>query len=381
MIVNGIDIGCVTGASGVTNFGSKPENSDWWWHRWIPKPFGPDFTGVTRVTKTTTLKPRPGNMPLDEHDQPTELHPACIRMHWQGKHVVNSVGLAGRGAKALFEDGGWQKQLKNGEPLIISFMSLKDDRIEMLEELDAFLYLLRIHIPEQYWPQIVLQQNFSCPNAGLDVAKYDDLVYKVQDAGRRVADATRNMCGYMPKFSVTTPPWIAVKAANTVFVHAVAITNTVGWRTDIEWLRPGFNSLQIPWKLLEALFGCEEGQSPLADVGLVGGYSGVYLLPILTQWIKLFREQDTVTPLNVGGGAYDWPSYKQLIDATGWNSSIAIGSVAFLRPWRVADIIRRAECVYKGRSIRLRDALSFSTRDTIRHVANNNHPLNTFWRS
>jgi len=57
--MRGIDFGPVWGASGVLGFFGE----GYWYHRYW-KPFGLNFSGVTFVAKTTTLKERSGNMPL-----------------------------------------------------------------------------------------------------------------------------------------------------------------------------------------------------------------------------------------------------------------------------------------------------------------------------
>ena len=83
----------------------------------------------------------------------------------------------------------------------------------------------------------------------------------------------------------------------------------------------------------------ETESSPLAKYG-GGGISGRPLRALVCEWILRLRYAGFTKPINGGGGILspeDAEHYRQA-----GASSIFLGSVAVLRPWRVRGIIRRA---------------------------------------
>ena len=110
---------------------------------------------------------------------------------------------------------------------------------------------------------------------------------------------------------------------------AVCVSNTIPWGQLPE---------HIDW---EDLFGTSE--SPLAHLG-GGGLSGVPLLPLLVNWIKRARQVGLKKPLNAGGGILSKGNGDKVIDAGA--ESLFIGSVAFLRPWRVRGIVHHFNSRY-----------------------------------
>ena len=101
----------------------------------------------------------------------------------------------------------------------------------------------------------------------------------------------------------------------------------------------GLTREHIDW---QGLFGTTK--SPLAHLG-GGGLSGEPLLQLLHGWIVQARVAGIKKPLNAGGGILSLKDAKQIMEACafkdGEESSIALGSIAILRPWRVQKIISR----------------------------------------
>ncbi|HEY4496609.1 MAG TPA: hypothetical protein VI432_00460, partial [Candidatus Paceibacterota bacterium] len=135
MMLRGIDFGPVWGASGAQGFFGE----GYWYHRPLG-PFGLDFSGATFVAKTTTLNPRPGNMPLRRNFTPKEFLPRSIIINPVKGIALNAVGLSGPGAEALFEKHLWQRR---EDPFFISFMSVAKTPDERIEELVAFVELFK----------------------------------------------------------------------------------------------------------------------------------------------------------------------------------------------------------------------------------------------
>ncbi len=308
MRLKNIDFGKVTGASGVQNFFGE----GYWFHRYL-KPFGLDFSGATFVAKTTTLHPRIGNMPLNDDYAPKERVPPCVFVRpWKGI-ALNSVGLSGPGAQALFETNRWQERRN---PFFISFMSVAETPHERTEELRDFVDLFFRYLPEFHAP-VGLQINYSCPNVGLHT---EMLVNEVSE-GLTIASALG--IPLMPKFNVVLPVRVALKVSRHEACDAICVSNTIPW---------GQLPDRIDWK---GLFGSLT--SPLAHLG-GGGLSGKPLLPLLLEWLEDARVAGIKKPINAGGGILSFQDARSVFHYGA--SSIFLGSIAFLRPWRVNGIIR-----------------------------------------
>jgi dihydroorotate dehydrogenase len=307
MKLRGISFGNVLSASGVQGFFGE----GYWFHPYL-KPFGLDFSNFTFVAKTTTLDARTGNLPLRNDFTPRELMPKCIHVKpWQGV-ALNALGLSGPGALALLETGRWQARTK---PFFISFMSVASTAQERLDELEIFVRYLTRYLPRFRAP-FGLQINYSCPNVGLHP---HDLFNEV---GEGLSIAARPGIPLMPKFNVVLPPKLAKAIGEHPACDALCISNTIPYGQLLK---------QEEW---EKLFG---QSSPLKSYG-GGGLSGKLLLPFVIEWLKEIRSIGFTKPINAGGGILSLGDARDVLDAGA--DSIFLGSIAFLRPWRVRKIGR-----------------------------------------
>lgn len=315
MQLRGIDFGPVLDASGVEGFFGE----GWWYDKFL-YPFGLNFKGCTFVAKTTTLLPRKGNLPLKEDGiTPKGLKPKCVKINFFKGIILNAIGLSGPGARALFEDGRWQKRRN---PFFLSFMSIATTPEERRMELKSFVELLANYLPGFNAP-VGLQINYSCPNVGL---KQEKLIEEVRD-GLKIASVLN--VPLMPKFNLTIPVEIAKEISDDPNCDALCISNTIPWR-------------QLPEKIdWQSLFGTNV--SPLAHLG-GGGLSGKPLLPLVTDWVDKARKIGITKPINAGGGILS-PNDVDLLYKAG-ASSIFIGSIVALRPWRVLKTIEKAYKVF-----------------------------------
>ena len=316
MIVRDIDFGSVLDASGVRGF----FGDGYWFH----KIFGVDFSGSTFVSKTTTLEPRRGNMPVDENGDPLELYPHCIVAKPLKGVALNAVGLSGPGAEALLKTGRWQKRQ---EPFFISFMAVGKTKRERKAEVFEFLRMLNRY-RKGFQAPVGLQINYSCPNAGSYCNK--DEMYDsdfLNEVFVSMADA-HGVFGFsaMAKFNILTSVEFVKELCSYSFCDAVCVSNTIPW---------GALPDAIDWK---GIFGTDE--SPLAKFG-GGGLSGKPLLPFVADWVRRAREAGITKPINAGGGILSPKDVKLLFDAGA--DSVFIGSAAILRPWRVENIITFAQ--------------------------------------
>jgi len=310
MRLRGIDFGTVLDASGVRGFFGEGYG-----HHALWRPFGLRFNGSTFVAKTTTFAAREGNMPLGEDLRPKQLKPACVVVKFRKGVALNAVGLSGPGARALFERGIWQRRQ---EPFFISFMSVAASMPERLAEIGAFVTEFGRHLPAFSAP-VGLQMNFSCPNVRVD---HGALVEEVSWALRLASVLDIPL---VPKFNALLPIDAAIEIARMAHCDALCVSNTLPWGS-----LPG----RIDWK---GIFGSDT--SPLARFG-GGGLSGATLLPFVRDWLIAARAAGIRKPMNAGGGILSSRDAIALLDAGA--DSVFIGSVAILRPWRVAGIIAAA---------------------------------------
>jgi len=309
MKLRDIEFGNVMGASGVQGFFGE----GYWFH----KPWhllGLDFSGMTFVAKTTTPHPQKGNMPLTEDYKPKQLVPSCVKVKMIDGLMLNSVGLSNPGLEAFLKTGKWQQRTK---PFFISMTSLAESPQKRIDEIKKMTDLLGKHQHEFQAP-FGIQINLSCPNTGHDPK---ELIGESSAA----LDVLSNLnAPLMPKYSIAAAPIPAImELEKHPQCDAICVSNTIS-----------FGSPQIDWK---KTWGTTT--SPLAHLG-GGGISGKVLKPLVCEWIKNIRAAGFTKPIHGGGGIMSQDDVDDFHRAGA--SSIFIGSVATLRPWRVSGIIRHA---------------------------------------
>ena len=304
--------GPVWGASGVQGFFGE----GYWFHR-LPWPFGsPSFDGCTFVAKTTTLEYRAGNTPLTtDCITPRDWFPRSVKVYLLQGSMLNSWGLSGPGAAWLFGSERWQTRT---EPFMLSVMSVRDTEHARLCELESFVRMLGRHLPNFKAP-IGLQINLSCPNVGLNPqALIGEALSALDIAGVLGVPL-------VPKINVLVPPEVVAGVAAHEHCAAICTSNTVPW---------GARSDVIPWEKFSA-----NDESPLKELG-GGGLSGKYLLRLVVEHVRGIRALCPNLHINACGGIMDAQHVNRVVAAGA--SSISIGSVATLRPWRMRRIIARA---------------------------------------
>lgn len=304
-----IDFGHVLGASGVQGFFGE----GYWFHTpW--KPFGLDFTDMTFVSKTATLLSRKGNMSLTRHFTPRNPLPRCVRVRFLRGQMLNSVGLSNPGLGALLGTSRWQA---NTKPFFISIMSLADTPKRRLEELRIMVDMIGF-CKDCFHAPFGLQINLSCPNTGHDTAEL------IEESAHVLEIASILNVPLMPKYSIASAPIEAILRLNT-YPHcdAICVSNSLlfGWK-GIDWKKIWGNTT-----------------SPLAKLG-GGGLSGRHLQPLVCAWIKTLRNAGFTKPINGGGGILNYQDVNKYYSAGA--SSVFLGSIAALRPWRVKYTINYA---------------------------------------
>lgn len=309
MKLRGIDFGNVLGASGVQGFFGE----GYWFHK-VCCPFGLNFRGMTFVAKTATLLPRKGNMPLTRHYTPRNPFPGCVKVKpWRGV-MLNSIGLSNPGLGALLGTCKWQKHT---QAFLLSIMSLADSPKKRLEELLIMVEMIRF-CKDSFSAPFGLQINLSCPNTEHDPHEL------ISESAKMLEIASSLGVPIMPKYSIASAPIQAVLELNNHSgCDAICVSNTLP-----------FGCRGVDW---QSVWGSKT--SPLARLG-GGGLSGKTLRPLVCEWIARLRDAGFMKPIN-GGGGIMCPKDTEHYNHAG-ASSIFLGSVATLRPWRVGAIIRQA---------------------------------------
>ncbi len=323
MKLRGINFGPIWGGSGVQGFFGE----GYWYHSWLEW-LGLDFSGMTFVAKTTTLRAHTGNMPMrEDRITPREYLPRCIAVKPFKGIALNAIGLSGPGAKVLLAKNRWQF---HRHPFFLSFMSVSATMNERFDELEGFIKLLATQRTKFESP-FGLQLNFSCPNVGVS-SKTDELISEIEIALDIAAILNIPL---VPKLNILAPPSIVRRLEAHPACDAVCVSNTLPFgalpeRLDWEKLWP-FGSPLLKRKL----------NTPIA-----GGLSGKNLFPLVRRWVQRARACSAHFPINAGGGILTPDNAISLLQDGA--DSVFIASMAFLRPWNVKKTIRAVQAYAAG---------------------------------
>ena len=306
------EVFCAPGAKGFFGEGYP-------YHR-IAEKLGMTWKGTTFVSKTITVPPRAGNMPMkpDRLTPREPFIPRSIVIKPLSGHVLNAIGLTGPGAQWALEQKQWQLRL---EPFMISFMSVASTAEERLRETEEFASLIKAH-GDEFRAPFAIQFNRACPNSGHPpTAFYSETVQLLDVLGEIGVPVVVN-------FNPTVPGEVMKATAHHEACDALWIANTIPWGDD-----------RINW---EQLFGTT--QSPIGarklPVGGDGGLSGPACLPHTIERVLEARRLEIDTPIVAGNGIQRRSDVALLRKAGA--DAIAIGTVAMVRPWRMAAIIEEA---------------------------------------
>ncbi len=329
MLIRGVRFNYCFDQSGVRNFFGE----GYPYHRPFKLFPGFRFDDCTFVAKTTTLEPRRGkayqeggNMSLEsDFVTPAEFKPACIsvtpRSFLQGA-ALNAVGLSGPGVEGLLSTGKWQEYPR---PFMISVMTVTKTPFA---ELYTLVKLIKQHQP--FRAKFGVQLNKSCPNVEHAQAVAD----VVKDTRMDLAilrDALGSRVPLVVKLNALFPVSAAKDMADDRNCDGICNSNTIPWK-------------DVPEVVRRELFKTEI--SPLDHLG-GGGLSGAYwLFRLVENWMIQARAAGIKKPIIAGGGILKAAHVDRLAQAGA--SAVAVGSVAFLRPWRVGSIIERANAIGNG---------------------------------
>ncbi len=322
LTLNGVDYGnvfCAPGARGFFGEGYPYHKV----FRLLGMNWGGDMPGTPFhcgfVSKTITLPPRTGNMPMRrDRLTPRELMPKSIVIKPLSGHVLNAVGLTGPGAEWAITQGRWQART---EPFMISFMSVARTPDQRLAETKQFSDLIKTQLMSFRAP-FAIQANRACPNSGhLPDDFYPETTQMLDILGDIGVPVVVN-------YNPTVPVEVMTETAAHNACSALWIANTIPWGDE-----------RIDW---QGIFGTTESpiESRKLPVGGGGGLSGPACFPHTVERVLEARSHGITKPIVAGNGIQHSSDVRVLFDAGA--DAIAIGTVAMVRPWRMRAIIEAA---------------------------------------
>ena len=333
MKLRGIYFQLVSQASGATNF----FEGGYWFH-WPLKLLGLlDLHGSGFVSKTSTLPPRPGNMPLrSDGTTPRELVPRCIYVDRRNLLALNAVSLSGLGLEFLLNTGKWQKRAR---PFKISLMSQAPTPEARLEEIQESFSMLNAR-KREFKTSFGVQLNGSCPNGGVDPKDLPHEALPILDMAGRQLDPNIPL---EYKFGPDAHPQAVAKIAKHKRCDSIHGLNTLKFGDYPVWAR---KAPRVKWK---ELFGTNDPkQSPMAKrfPGFPGGLSGAPLRPFVIEWVRMVRAAGVTKHIEAGDGFLHERHVDEAKEAGA--DSVSIGSSLFLNPRQVKRMIRRAYLILNG---------------------------------
>jgi dihydroorotate dehydrogenase (NAD+) catalytic subunit len=244
--------------------------------------------------------------------------PRCIYIDPVRNFALNAVGLSGPGAEFLFKKNLWQQRR---EFFFLSFMAVGQTREERMTEFKRFLELLTFFLPG-FQTAIGLQINISCPNVGMKMQTLE------------IVEEVKEMLSLLLPFKIVvvlkTDPLFDPDAATMISrhpgCHAITPSNTIAFDklsgSDQKWL-------------------FESGRSPLRRFKGGGGLSGDPLRRYAVDATRKFFMAGIRKPIIGGGGITDLYHVSEFYMSGA--AGVQLGSVRFLRPYRVAKIIGFAD--------------------------------------
>jgi dihydroorotate dehydrogenase len=289
MKLRGIEFGNVLCGSGARGFYGE----GYWYHKPL-RPLGLNFDGSTFVSKTVTLLPHGGNLPLNQGTwTPKELFPKCIKINPLSGKVRNWVSLSNPGIGNIIGMWQWQKMTK---PFLISVASLANTLDKRLDEMKRIIDIIKLSQCTFSIP-FGLQINFSCPAVEHNRNSIVNETIRMLDIAK-----TLHM-PLMPKYSINSATIEELLEINDhPSCDAVCLSNSI-------------------------------------KAGYVG-LSGAPLRLMVCERIEKLRDAGFTKPINGGGGILCCKDVDRYYQAGA--SSVFVASVAMLRPWRIKGIIKHA---------------------------------------
>ncbi len=237
------------------------------------------------VTKTLTLRPRPGNLPPRTCETPAGM--------------LNSIGLENPGLESFLKDK-LPGLAAYGVPLIVSISSESDPRefTELARALDKIKSIAAIEL------------NISCPNLGEETLISQDAkaTYSVVKEVRRSTKKTL-ITKLSPNVTSITDIALAAEEAGS---DALALINTItGMSIDVASAKP---------KIAMA----------------IGGLSGPAIRPIAVRMVWEAYQKIKI-PIIGMGGIIDTASALEFILAGA--TAVAVGTANFVNPKTTVEII------------------------------------------
>jgi len=232
--------------------------------------------------------------------------------------MLNAVGLANPGLERILDYNKWQERR---DVFQISIMLMESTLEAKISEARAICALLQKKMPFGEKHRYAIQLNCSCPNTGHEQKQDAEDLKKIL----KVFKTELPDVPLIPKFDLLVEPATIVSLKR--YCDAFCIANTVPF---------GKKEGQVAWRRL-----FKKGRSPLLkhfNGKFSGGLSGAPLFPVLRTWLDVMNITDGSVVIIAGGGIMTRGDIHQLMQFHIVHG-VALGSVAILRPWRLARLI------------------------------------------
>lgn len=314
MLLDNVAYGHVFCTSGARNI----DGSGWWYDPLIP---GKSWEGSTFVSRTITLDPNQGHMPLIKGGLRTrEFFPRCIKAYWRIPAALNAVGLSNPGLKAVLEKGFLQRLT---ERFGLSFMAIEPSLESRYDELEHFVDLLEPRLHEFRAPFFV-QLNLSCKN--IRSVERGELLEEAVVSCQIVGKLNRPV--QVKVNALADAKQLALLEKHPA-CSSLVTSNTIHW-----------NDLAQIGIDVEQVFGTRT--SPLEKFG-GGSLSGPLLHPAVVEHIRQLRAAGFTKPILAEGGNFTAQHVDEVMRAGA--DAVGLGTVAMLRPWRLKGLIDDANLI------------------------------------
>jgi dihydroorotate dehydrogenase len=331
MLIDYIEYPNVWCAPGARNFTGRG-----WWYTALLQTLMPNYgwSGTGFVTKTATLLPRTGNMPLDEDGEtPKEWLPRCIKVYPFSGHVLNAVGLSGPGLDEVLR---MLRDEPPSGPFMLSIMCVGQNHMLELQEMLIKISEFRRACPTPFLTQL----NLACPNTGEELTKFYAELEEMLDCFE-----SWNLKVFL-NFNATVPIEVLLEADKHPACAGFWIGNSIPWGTPgINWRRFSRLKRRISRKSPDSPLPRRLNWKASSDTARpMGGLSGPVCRKFTLTTIDEARHRGVTKPI-IGGNGFqkkDDLDHLWLTRADG----VALGIVAMIRAWRLGKLVKYANRIF-----------------------------------
>lgn len=288
------------------------------------------FVGKT-VTLNERIYPEKGNTELRGGYKIKRFFPKSIWISWKSfwrGYMLNAVGLNNEGLAKTLSRGKWQKRK---EFFHISIQLEKVTQEEIKEEIISICKLLNA---QDWQSSYGAQINESCPNTGHGIKQEDlDLLCFKLDMFRIYLPGKEIWVKFNALVHEDVLIFLKGRCAGFIISNAIPFGEAPQL---IDW-----DELFPEGSPIHKRLGNDQQGKPI-----LGGLSGMPVFPFLIDCLRRISVKDPTLNIIAGGGILKKWQIDELAKFR-IVQGIALGCVALLRPWRLKNLIRHGNKIFK----------------------------------